>query len=143
MAVIVHGLGMARLALQAGQACGRPVTLLSAEGAASYAGVGWWRALVAAARETVPGCHATDILDCGEAPGRALEALRAGQKALVLRSDPRVWVDIAWRARSCGAALLEAAPQALDLGKPGAVLRLAEWLTRGATGASDTEGGIG
>ena len=104
MAVIVHGLGMACLALRAGQACGRPVTLLSAEGAAAYAGVGWWRAVVAGAREAVPACQATDILDCGEAPGRALEALRAGQKTLVLRADPRVWADIAWRAVSCGPA---------------------------------------
>ncbi len=151
MAVIVHGLGMACLALRAGQACCRPVTLLSAEGAAAYAGVGWWRALVAAAHQAVPGCQLTDILDCGDAPGRALEALRAGQQTLVLRSGERVWADIAWRAQSCGAALLATAPAALDLGQPGAARRLSAWLARGArgaptgvpTGASDTEEGIG
>ena len=41
-AVIVHGLGDARLALSVGLT----VTLLSAPGAALYAGCGWWRALV-------------------------------------------------------------------------------------------------
>ncbi len=142
MAVIVHGLGMARLALQAGQACRRPVTLLSAEAAACYAGVGWWRALVAAARDAVPDCDAADILDCGDAPGRALEALRAGQKTLVLRADRRVWADIAWRAEACGAALLAAPPPALDLGHPGAARRLAAWLARSAA-AGDTGQGIG
>ena len=51
-AVIVHGLDDARAAL----APGRPVTLLSAPGAALYAGCGWWRALVRLAQaEQGPG----------------------------------------------------------------------------------------
>ena len=45
-AVVIHGLPDALAALRSG----RPVTLLSGPGAASYACCGWWRALVARAR---------------------------------------------------------------------------------------------
>jgi hypothetical protein len=123
-AVIVHGLEMARLAV----ATGRPVTLLSAEGAGAYAGVGWWQALARAAREASPGTEVTDILDCGFAPGRALEALRAGHRYLVLRTDPRVWADIAERTATLGGVLLAEAPPALDLAEHGALRRLEAWL---------------
>ena len=123
-AVIVHGLEMARFALVPG----RPVTLLSAEGAAAYAGVGWWQALVRAACEAFPDTRVSDILDCGFAPGRALEALRAGHTHLVLRADPRVWADIAGRTASLGGVLLDEAPMALDLAERGARRRLEAWL---------------
>jgi hypothetical protein len=123
-AVIVHGLEMARAAL----APGRPVTLLSAEGAAAYAGIGWWQALVRAAHEDFPETEVLDILDCGFAPGRALEALRAGHTHLVLRADHRVWADIAERTASLGGVLLAEAPAALDLAERGAQRRLEAWL---------------
>ncbi len=126
---MVHGLAMARDALEAAAACRRPVALLSAEGAAGYAGVAWWRALVSAAGTAVPAAQMQDVLDCGAAPGRALEALRAGQRWLVLRADPRIWADIAERAEDCGATLLGAAPPCLDLARPGAGRKLAAWLT--------------
>jgi hypothetical protein len=123
-AVIVHGLDMARAAL----ALGHPVTLLSAEGAGAYAGVGWWQAVVHAARQDFPQTDAADILDCGFAPGRALEALRAGQTQLILRADPRVWADIAERTASLGGTLHAEAPPALDLAMRGALRRLEAWL---------------
>ena len=123
-AVIVHGLDMARAALDAGRQAGRLPTLLSAPGAGAYAGVGWWLALMRLA-------GADDhILDCGAAPGRALEALRAGQKRLILQADPRIWADVAGRAQSCRAVLLAAPPPALDLGQPGAYRNLPAWLAR-------------
>ena len=120
-AVIVHGLAMAQAALAPGLA----VTLLSAPGAALYAGVGWWQALVHAASS---GRKIPDILDCADAPGRALEALRAGQRRIVLRAPPSVWEDIAERAAGIGASVLAEAPASLDLGQPGAERRLAAWL---------------
>jgi hypothetical protein len=123
-AVIVHGLPHARAALAPGLA----VTLLSAPGAACYAGVGWWRALVsqAAAGRAAP----PDILDCADAPGRALEALRHGQRLLVLRGlPPAVFEDIAARAASMRAIVLPAAPEALDLAARGAERRLLDWLS--------------
>jgi len=121
-AVIVHGLAQAQAAL----APGLPVTLLSAPGAAVYAGAGWWRALVLAASQDQQA--PPDILDCGTAPGRALEALRVGQRRLVLRAEPRIFDDLAGRAASLGAVLLAEPPPSLDLAAPGAARRLAAWL---------------
>jgi hypothetical protein len=131
-AVIVHGLEMACDAVRPG----RPVTLLSAEGAAAYAGVGWWQALVGLARAAHPGTTMKDILDCGDAPGRALEALRARQPILVLRAEPGIWADIAGRADRQGSLLLSAPPPALDLARHGASRRLSAWLA-GETSAHD------
>lgn len=122
-AVIVHGLPD----VQSCRALARPVTFLSAPWAGVYAGAGWWRALMASA-----GAPAHHILDCGDAPGRALEALRLGQPCLVLRAAPEVWTDVADRAARSGAALLAAPPPALDLAAPGAARRLPAWLSNGA-----------
>ena len=126
-AIIVHGLEMARTALAV--SAGRPVTLLSGEGAGAYAGVAWWQALVAAASAAVPGADLRDILDCGGAAGRTLEALRAGQGLLVLRAAPAIWGDVARRAAASGATLLPEAPPALDLAERGALRHLADWLS--------------
>lgn len=124
-AVIVHGLAQARAALAPGLA----VTLLSAPGAAQYAGVGWWRALVEAA--AAGGALPPDILDCGAAPGRVLEALRMGQRRLVLRARPDVFADLRQRAASLGGVLMPDPPASLDLAQPGATRHLTAWLGGG------------
>ena len=126
-AVIVHGPADLRIAL----APGRPVTLLSAPGAALYAGCAWWRALVAEAVATHPGLVARDLLDCGDAPGRALEALRIGQKALILAAEAPGFAEVAATAMGCGAVLQTGRPPALDLAAPGAARRLQAWLEHG------------
>ena len=123
-AVVVHGLADARLAL----AIGRPVTLLSAPGAACYAGCGWWRAMVAAAREAFPDAETTDVLDCLDHTGRAIEALRHGLRCLVLLPSAPARDDVAARAETLGATLLSARPAALDLARPREARRLATWL---------------
>jgi hypothetical protein len=123
--VVVHGLQHARIAL----ACGLPVTLLSGPGAALYAGCGWWRALADAARAEHPGRNIPDILDCADAPGYALEALRVGQRTLILSSDYAAFALVAARAEIMGAQLLGARPPALDLAQRGAERRLEAWLT--------------
>lgn len=120
-AVTIHGIRDARMAL----APGLPVTLLSAPGAGLYAGVGWWRALIAAA---APPPQTPDVLDCGNAPGRALEALRGGQMLLILHCPPALWQDIAERAVRQRAQLLATRPPALDLAGRGAARHLADWL---------------
>ena len=122
-AVIIHGLPDALAAL----APGRPVTLLSAPGAASYAGCAWWRAVIAAALAAYPGATAPDALDCADAPGRVLEALSAGCRLVVLQPGS-AWADIAARAAASGARLLADAPAALDLGRRGMDRHLASWL---------------
>ena len=122
-AVVIHGLPHARLALRPG----RPVTLLSAPGAASYAGVAWWRAVIAAAQAECPESDPTDVLDCADAPGRALEALSLGCRIIVLRPGP-AFADIAGRAFAQGTVLLPEVPTALDLADHGALRHLDAWL---------------
>lgn len=118
-AVIIHSLPDARLALSHG----RPVTLLSAPGAALYAGCGWWHALIAAA-----GTDAPAFLDCLDAPGRAVESLRAGVKGIILDCEPVLFEQVADLAAKHEAVLLSAAPPALDLARRQAARRLAAWL---------------
>jgi len=117
-AVVIYGLEHARLAL----APGRKLTLLSAPGAALYAGCLWWRGVIEAA-----GFAGPDVLDCADAPGRALEALSVGCRHLVLLPCP-AWDSVNERAAAAGAVLLPARPEALDLARPGAERRIAAWL---------------
>lgn len=124
-AVTIYGLPHARAAV----APGLPVLLLSTPGAAAYAGCGWWRAVVAAL--DAPGVP--DALDCGDLPGRALEALSTGCKLLVLLPCP-AWDDVAERAGRLGAAVLPTRPPSLDMRARNALRRLPSWLRHGDSG---------
>jgi hypothetical protein len=117
-AIIVHGLPHIRAAL----APNRPVTLLSAPGAALYAGCGWWAALLTASAFTGPA-----FLDCADAPGRAWEGLKLGLRGIILAPCP-TWEQVAEYAATQNATLLSAAPPALDLAAPGAARQLENWL---------------
>ena len=121
-ALVVHSLDHVRAALRPGRA----VTLLSAPGAANYAGCAWWRAMLAAAGTDAP-IEAPDILDCADAPGRALEALAVGCRRIILYPCP-AWPSIGERATAAGATLLSARPAALDLGDPTEAWRIEAWL---------------
>lgn len=118
-AVIIHSLADARLALTRR----RPVTLLSAPGAALYAGCSWWQALIQAA-ET----DSLAFLDCADAPGRAVEALKLGLSGIILKCEPALFDAVAGIAQAQNAMLLAAAPAALDLAQRGAERRLDAWL---------------
>jgi hypothetical protein len=123
-AVIVHGLADARAAL----APGLPVTLLSAPGAALFAGCLWWRELVAAARSDYPDTPATDILDCADAPGTAMGALRSGLCRLILWPNAPSRPAVVAIAERQGGFVLPEAPPALDLAQRNAIRRLPAWL---------------
>ncbi len=123
-AVIVHGPGDARAAL----APGLPVTLLSAPGAAVFAGCLWWRQVVTAAQKANPAAESTDILDCADASGMALAALRSGVCRLVLWPQAPGWAAVAAIANRQGGFVLTGAPLALDLAEPNAIRRLHRWL---------------
>jgi hypothetical protein len=117
-AITIHCVEHARLAL----ASGRAVTLLSAPAAAVFAGPAWWRALIAACATQQP-----DVLDCADAPGRALEALAQGCARLILLPCP-AWPSVAERAKMAGALLLPGRPDCLDLADPASTRRIAAWL---------------
>ncbi len=118
-AVIIHGLDDAKAALAPG-CC---VTLLSAPGAAGYGGGLWWAALMRAA-----GVEGLSLLDCGDAPGRAVEALKLGLPGLVLSCETAVFAAVSEIAAAQGAVLLAQAPPALDMAERGAQRRLLDWL---------------
>jgi hypothetical protein len=124
--VVVHGFSDALAALRPG----RPVALLSAHGAARFAGCLWWRELIAAARAACPMTPALDILDCADAPGQAMAALRAGQRLLILDPACPALPAVQGAAARLGARVLTARPPALDLARPGERRRLAHWLDR-------------
>jgi hypothetical protein len=126
-AVIVHGLADARAAL----APGLPVTLLSAPGAVLYGGCSWWRELVTAARASYPDTPASDILDCADASGLALGALRGGACRLVLWPEAPGWSAVYAVAERRGGFVIGTAPAALDLARRNAARQLPAWL-RGA-----------
>jgi hypothetical protein len=90
-AVIVHGVAHAEAAL----APGLPVTLLSAPGAAGFAGCLWWRQIVVLARATHERTEVIDILDCADASGSAMGALRSGVCRLVLWRTASGWDGVA------------------------------------------------
>jgi hypothetical protein len=123
-AVTVHGMDDALAAL----CLGAPVTLLSAPGAASVGGCLWWRALVEGATAAWPDTPCDDILDCGDAPGWAMAALRIGQRALVLNPACPAFPALAGAAGTIGARVLAARPVSLDLAHPRARARLEGWL---------------
>lgn len=115
--IIIHSLAHAVAALGTAADAGRPVTLLSAPGAGIYAGPGWWRELIGAARAAVPAAACSGVLDCGDDAGAAQAAVRAGVEAIVFTGRADVAERLADIAGQYGARLLTERPVAtLDLG---------------------------
>jgi hypothetical protein len=123
-AVVIHSLADARAVL----AVGCPVTLLSAPGAALFAGCGWWRAVIACASAEHSDIPLDDILDCADAPGLALGALRIGQRKIVLSSLAPGFDAVVAIARSLGGEVLTSRPPSLDMADRAARRRLHDWL---------------
>jgi hypothetical protein len=123
-AVVIHGLPDARAVLAARQ----PVTLLSASGAALYAGCGWWRALIERVRAEHTDFPIDDILDCADASGLALGAIRIGQRRIVLDPAAPGWSSVAAIATSLGGEVLTLRPPSLDMADRAAARRLHDWL---------------
>jgi hypothetical protein len=53
-------------------------------------GPGWFKGLVAAAREAVPEARFSALLDCGDNVGAALAAIRAGIEGVVFTGRPDI-----------------------------------------------------
>jgi acyl-CoA reductase-like NAD-dependent aldehyde dehydrogenase len=115
--IVIHSLAHAIAALKAAEQAGRSVVLASAPGAGSYVGPGWFRELVAAAREAVPEASCSSMLDCGDNRGATLAALRSEVEGVVFtgRADvARRLADIASQHRV--RFVTERPVPALDLG---------------------------
>jgi len=106
---IIHGWADAQAALAGARAS---LTLLSAPGAGGYAGAAWFAALAAEGKAAFPHVVQRWVLDCGDAPGHVLAALRAGVRAMVFTGTAELRARLASAAAACDAELLESAPEA-------------------------------
>ena len=113
---IVHSLPHAVATLTAAAESGRVVVLLSAAGAGLYAGPGWWRTLIQAARGVVPEARCKTRLDCADDAGAAQSAIRAGVEALIFTGRADVAARLADIAGQRGIEVVSKRPAAtLDL----------------------------
>lgn len=129
--IVIHGIDHARAACAAARELDVAVHLVSAPGAASYAGPAWFRELIAAIRAEYPDADIAATLDCGDAPGHALAALRAGVGTIRFTGPKRVRDKIAAIAAELGATLETGSARALDLaGAADAEHACLDWLSR-------------
>lgn len=139
-AVVVHTLAHALDALDAAAEAGRPVTLISAPGAAATLGVGGYLGIVAAARELRPAVPARAVLDCGSDLGWALAALRMGVDAVRVDAGDEAFGRVRAIAVACGGAAERSRPEALDpldLPDPAAACRA--WLAASRNDRSEEQ----
>jgi hypothetical protein len=99
IAVVIHHLEQARGALAAAAEAACAVELRSAPGAAAYAGIGYLKALGEAAGHEL-------LIDCGEDPGTAMAALRAGCRRLSFSGAAEVARRLVDMAEQLGAVLV-------------------------------------
>ena len=119
------------------------VLLLSAPGAAAWPGPDTVAAMVAQAAAAHPGAPHRAALDCGSAPGLALDAIRRGWRLLVLDPAHPAFSAVQGAAAEAGATLLPVAPPALDLAgldlrRPGGLAILARHLAAAAPGPAES-----
>ena len=116
-AIIVHDLDQAIGALRAAAAAGAPITLWSAPGAASYAGLGLLGAVFAQAAEAVPEADHDVIVDCAGSGVLAHEALSRGFGGVAFSGRGALRKTLQAIADDQGGRLITAGPGrgALDL----------------------------
>lgn len=113
-ALVVHGIDDALQAVAAARGIGGPVTLISAPGAAAYAGPLWFKALVEQARVAAPDLTVSGVLDCDDDAGHAMAALRAGVEAIVFTGDDAVADKLSAMAETTGAHVHRSRPSCCD-----------------------------
>ncbi|MBK1697308.1 hypothetical protein [Rhodovibrio salinarum] len=113
--ITVHSLAHAEVALRAAAEADVTVTLLSAPGAAAYAGPGWFVQLLEQARPGYEHALASAYLDCGPRPGDVLAAYRAGVAGVIFTGQTAVAEKLHALAQAHGAAFRTDRPDALDL----------------------------
>ena len=116
--IIIHSLAQAIAALNVAARAGRAIVLASAPDAGGYVGPGWFGALIAAAREAVPGARFSALLDCGDNVGAALAAIRLEIEGVVFIGRADVAGRLADIARQHGVRFeTDRRATALDLGE--------------------------
>lgn len=108
--------------------------LSSAEGAAVYAGLAWFRELTAIAAVRQPAARFEALIDCSDNPALVALALREGFRLIRFTGRPALARRLKAFALRQGAALVTRRLRALDLGpekNPESAARL--WLERAPT----------
>jgi len=119
--ILVHSLDDAQVALAAAARLGVLPTLASAPGAAGYAGPAWFGEVIAAAQARHPDVRLHAVLDCGDAPGAVMAAIRwartQGRVTFDLRftGDPRHDRPLGEMAAAAGLRLIRDLEPGLDL----------------------------
>ncbi len=113
--IIVHGIAHARAAAAAASALDGPVRIRSAPGAASYGGAGWFLEMIDIVRAEYPDARIEASLDCADAPGHAMAALRRGAEMIRFRGARATNQKISALAAAHGAVLDTARGAPLDL----------------------------
>ena len=129
--IIVHGIAHARAAAAAAAALDVAVRIRSAPGAAAYGGAGWFLEMIDIVRGEYPHARIEASLDCADAPGYAMAALRRGAEMIRFRGTRATNQKIARLAAGHGAVLDTARAKPLDLsaiGDPGPACL--DWLGR-------------
>ncbi len=104
--VIVADWRQTQTALQTARDQKRAVFLCSPEGASSYLGAGFWKALQDKAEGEFPDVSFTLALDCADRAGDAMAALRAGVRSIVFSGRDDVAAKLRDMAGQSGATIL-------------------------------------
>lgn len=131
--VVAHAPDHAVAALRAAAAIGVAVTVESPPSAAGAQGAGWFKALIAQARGEVPAVEAASLLDCGDAAGLALAAIRTrAADAVRLSASFDVVAKVADMAAQAGMAVETERAEALDLqGRDDPLADCLAWMRKG------------
>ncbi len=113
--IIVHGIAHARAAAAAAATLGVAVRIRSAPGAAAYGGAGWFLEMIDIVRAEYPNARIEASLDCADAPGYAMAALRRGAEMIRFRGTKTAGEKIAQLANAHGAVLDKSRAAPLDL----------------------------
>ncbi len=113
--LIIHHRDHGLAALEAAGRLGITPTLQTPSQGVFTLGIGYLTALEASLRSATPDTPFHFVIDCGDAAGYALAALRSGSRLLVFRGDSVVATKLQDIAEGTNAQIIEAEQHALDL----------------------------
>ena len=113
--IIVHGIAHARAAAAAATTLDVALRIRSAPGAAAYGGAGWFLEIIEIVRAEYPNARIEASLDCADAPGYAMAALRRGAEMIRFRGTKSAGEKVAQLANAHGAVLDKSRAAPLDL----------------------------
>lgn len=113
--VVAHSLSHALTAAASAVDASSPLDLVSAPGCGSAAGTGWFAAVGDLVAERFPDLPLTLTLDCADAAGLALGALRRGIKSIIFTGNAVAAARLEDIAAQYGATIHRDRPVALDL----------------------------